>query len=241
MGGFPGVKKFFLPLLKPLFPPACPLCGYTFAREETGVFCSACLAGFKPLPDAHCPTCALPFAGVSHSSHLCSRCTLNPPSFENVYAVGLYDQSLRHAIHQFKYNRKVGLDRSLGVLLDRAVDRDLAVDLVVPVPLSRMRLQQRSYNQALLLAREFARIRQLPVVSNVLFKVRETESQQGLSARQRGLNLQDAFKLRGTISGATVLLIDDVLTTGATGEVCSQVLLAGGAKAVYIAVIGRAA
>jgi ComF family protein len=241
MGGFPAIKNFLLPLFRQLFPPACPLCGHTFSNEETGVFCSVCLAGFKALPDAHCPTCALPFPGGSNSSHLCSRCTLNPPAYEKVYAVGLYDRSLRHAIHQFKYNRKVGLDRSLGVLLDRAVDLNLKADLVVPVPLSRMRLQQRSYNQALLLAREFARIRQLPVASNVLLKVRETEPQQGLSAKQRGLNLQNVFKLRGAISGSTVLLVDDVLTTGATGEACSQVLLAGGAKTVYIAVIGRAA
>lgn len=240
MGGFPGIKKFLLPLFRQLFPPACPLCGHTFAREETDVFCSACLAGFKPLPDARCPTCALPFAGGSNSSHLCGRCTLHPPAYEKVYAAGLYDKSLRHAIHQFKYNRKVGLDRSLGILLDRAVDHNLKADLIVPVPLSQMRLRQRSYNQALLLAWEFARIRQLSVASNVLLKVRETESQQGLSAKQRGLNLQGAFKLRGAISGSTVLLVDDVLTTGATGEACSQALLAGGAKAVYIAVIGRA-
>ena len=241
MGGFPGIKKVFLSLFRQLFPPACPLCGHTFVREEKGVFCSACLTGFKPLSDAHCPTCALPFAGISNSSHLCGRCTLHPPAYEKVYAVGLYDQSLRHAIHQFKYNRRVGLDRSLGVLLDRAVDRNLSIDLVVPVPLSHQRLQQRSYNQALLLAREFSRIRQLSVASNFLVKSRETKSQQGLSAVQRGKNLRGAFQLRGDVSGMTVLLVDDVMTTGATVEACSQILSAGGAKSVYVAVIGRAA
>ncbi|MEE4253871.1 MAG: ComF family protein [Desulfuromusa sp.] len=241
MGGFPGVRKFFLPLLRQLFPPACPLCSHTFSSEETEVFCSACMAGFKALPEAYCPVCALPFAGVSNSSHLCSRCTLHPPSYEKVYTVGLYEQSLRYAIHQFKFNRKVSLDRSLGVLLEQAVDRNLSVDLIVPIPLSRQRLQQRSYNQALLLAREFAKIRQLSLASNLLVKVRDTESQQGLSAVQRGRNLQGAFKLRGEVPGRTVLLVDDVMTTGTTVEACSQILLAGGAKAVYVAVIGRAA
>lgn len=148
---------------------------------------------------------------------------------------------MRYAIHQFKFNRKVSLDRSLGVLLEQAVDRNLSVDLIVPIPLSRQRLQQRSYNQALLLAREFAKIRQLSLASNSLVKVRDTESQQGLSAVQRGRNLQGAFKLRGEVSGRTVLLVDDVMTTGTTVEACSQILLAGGAKAVYVAVIGRAA
>ncbi|MFK5926224.1 MAG: phosphoribosyltransferase family protein, partial [Desulfuromusa sp.] len=76
---------------------------------------------------------------------------------------------------------------------------------------------------------------------NLLLKTRETESQQGLSAKERGKNLQGAFKLQGDVAGATILLIDDVMTTGATVDACSQVLLAGGAEAVYVAVVGRAA
>ena len=154
--------------------------------------------------------------------------------------VGLYDQSLRGAIHQFKYNGKVGLDRPLGVLLERGVDSALKIDLVVPVPLSPQRLRQRSYNQALLLAREFARIKNLPVTTDLLLKVRETKSQQGLSAKERVKNLQGAFELQRTVFGSTILLIDDVMTTGATVEACSQALLANGAEAVYVAVIGRA-
>ena len=241
MGLFPRMKKFLLLLFKQLFPPACPLCGHTLSSKDTDVLCTECLAGFKALPDAHCPTCALPFSGGSNSSHLCGRCTVHQPAYVKVYAVGLYEQSLRQAIHQFKFSRKVGLDRSLGVLLDEVVASDLTLDLVVPVPLYRKRLQQRSYNQALLLAREFARIRKLSVPTDLLLKVRDTEPQQGLSAKQRGQNLQGVFNLQGSVSGATVLLVDDVLTTGATVEACSQVLLAGGAKAVYVAVIGRAA
>ncbi|WP_321368871.1 ComF family protein [uncultured Desulfuromusa sp.] len=155
--------------------------------------------------------------------------------------MGFYDQSLRRAIHHFKFSGKISLDRSLGVLLDRAVARDLSLDLVVPVPLHHKRLQQRSYNQALLLAREFSRNRKLPLAADRLIKIKATESQQGLSAKQRAENLHGAFKLQGSVSGATVLLIDDVLTTGATVEACSQVLLAGGAKAVFVAVVGRAA
>jgi len=241
MGGFPKVTMFLLLLFRQLFPPACPLCRHTLSREETGVFCTECLSGFKPLTDAHCPVCALPFTGILNSSHLCGRCTVNLPAYEKVYAVGVYARSLRHAIHQFKFNCKIGLDRPLGMLLDEVVDRDLNVELVVPVPLSSKRLRRRSYNQALLLAREFARIRKLPVATDLLLKARDTEPQQRLSAKQRRQNLRGVFKLRGAVSGATVLLVDDVLTTGATAEACSQVLLAGGAKAVYVAVIGRAA
>ncbi|WP_092349296.1 ComF family protein [Desulfuromusa kysingii] len=241
MGGFPSIKTFFLLLFKQLFPPACPLCGRPLSATDTDVLCDDCLAGFTPIPSSHCPLCALPFTGKSNRPHLCGRCIRNRPAYEKVYSVGLYDQSLRRAIHHFKFNRKVGLDRSLGVLLEREVEADLPLDVVIPVPLHHKRLQQRSYNQALLLAREFAKIRNLPVLTDLLLKVKETQSQQGLSAKQRATNLQGAFAIQRSIENATVLLIDDVLTTGATADACCQVLLTGGAKAVYVAVIGRAA
>lgn len=155
--------------------------------------------------------------------------------------MGIYESSLRHAIHQFKFNGKVGLDRPLGRLLEHAISRDLKIDLVVPVPLQQKRLQQRSYNQALLLAREVARIRRWPLHHNLLAKVRETESQQGLTAGERVKNLRGAFQLQEPLSGQNILLIDDVMTTGATVAACSQVLIAGGAAEVVVAVIGRAA
>ncbi len=235
------IRKFSLWLFRLLFPPACPLCGGTFLCPASDSFCLTCLSGFKSLPEAHCSLCSLPFEGQFNSSHLCGRCTKQAPSFYHVFAVGLYGDSLRYAIHQFKFNHKIGLDRSLGIILERSVPRDLDIDLVVPVPLHRKRLQQRSYNQALLLAREFSRIRKVPVSGNVLRKVRDTDSQQGLSAQERIKNLDSVFELQGTLSGKTILLVDDVMTTGATVEACSRVLLEGGAKTVYVGVIGRAA
>ena len=230
-----------LSLFKAFFPPACPLCSRTLTKDHYAVFCGSCLDGFRSLPDAKCPLCALPFSGISNSSHLCGRCIKQPPAYAKVYAVGLYEQSLRHAIHQFKFNGKVGLDRPLGKLLEQAIDVDLNIDLIVPVPLQRKRLQQRSYNQALLLAREVASIRKLPVANDLLVKILETESQQGLSAKERVKNLQGSFELQKNLSGQNILLIDDVMTTGATVAACSRVLAEGGAAKVYVAVIGRAA
>ncbi len=135
----------------------------------------------------------------------------------------------------------MGLDRPLGKLLEKAIAADLNIDLVVPVPLQRKRLQQRSYNQALLLAREIARIRNWSVANDLLVKIRETESQQGLSAKERVKNLQGSFALQRHISQQKILLIDDVMTTGATVAACSRILIEGGAAEVYVAVIGRAA
>ncbi len=235
------IKKFLLSLLRIFFPPACPLCGTTFKNDYSDTFCTECLNGFNALPRAHCPRCSLPFTGQSNSAHVCGRCITSPPDYAKVYAVGLFEASLRHSIHQFKFNGRVGLDRPLGRLLEQAVASDLEVDLVVPVPLQRKRLRQRCYNQALLLAREVARIRKWPLHDSLLVKVRETVSQQGLSAGERVRNLHGAFQLQEELSGQKILLIDDVMTTGATVAACSQVLIKGGASEVYVAVIGRAA
>lgn len=235
------IKSLLLSLFKQFFPPACPLCGQTLPSGYDDPFCITCLNGFKSIPPAHCFHCSLPFTGASRSSHLCGRCTKQLPAYAKVFAVGLYEGSLRQAIHQFKFNSKVGLDQSLGILLEQAVAADLNIDLVIPVPLHRKRLQQRSYNQALLLAREFSKIRRLPLSQDLLLKLEETEPQQNLSAKKRFENLQGVFSLHNSIYGKTILLIDDVMTTGATVDACSQILLRGGAVLVYVAVIGRAA
>ena len=240
-GGFPAaVKRYILQFFKLLFPPACPLCLTTLPIRYTAPFCSACLGDFTPLPPAHCPVCALPFSGSENSFHLCGRCIKKQPVFVKVFAVGVYEKSLRHAIHQFKFNQRLGLDRALGTLLDHAVDPALIIDIVVPVPLSRLKLQQRGYNQSYLLAHEFSRLRGLPVENKLLCKGRETKDQHGLSALERETNLQQAFRLERQLQGETVLLVDDVLTTGKTVEICSQMLKQGGAGDIYVAVIGRA-
>ncbi len=193
------------------------------------------------MPAAHCCQCALPFAGVTNSSHLCGRCIKESPAYTNVFTVGLYEQTLRQAIHQFKFNQKVGLDRPLGQLMAQSIASDLDIDLIIPVPLHRKRLQERSYNQALLLAREISRIKKIPLEIDLLQKQKETASQQGLSAREREQNLQNAFVVAGGVKAKTVLLVDDVMTTGATVAACSKELKGAGAAAIHVVVIGRAA
>lgn len=227
-------------LLNQLFPPACPLCSRTFPCSWSEPFCSGCLQGFLPLPDAHCPRCALPFSAAAGSVHLCGHCSRKPPPYTKVYSAGLYQQELRRAIHQFKFNNAVGLDRPLGVLLERALAKPLAIDLILPVPMHRRRLRQRSYNQALLLARELGRLRGLPVASRLLLRVKQSAPQQGLTARERESNLRGAFEVVKKLGGARVLLVDDVMTTGATARECAEVLLDAGATAVEVAVVGRA-
>ena len=224
-----------------VFPPACPLCCNTFPKGWQDLFCRTCLRGFLPLPAARCPRCALPFDGSSASGHLCGRCAQKTPPFSSVHAVGLFEQSLRQALHQFKFHQRVGLDRPLGQLLLRQFNTDQQFDLIVPVPLNSRRLKERSYNQSLLLAREIGRGLRIPVAVHLLQREQDTESQRKLSAHEREKNMRGAFQLRGSLAGEKILLVDDVMTTGATVSACSGELIRGGAGEVQVAVIGRAA
>ena len=234
------VRRSLIWLLKQLLPPACPLCRETLPAAWQAPFCRDCLSAVVALPAARCSCCALPFRATENSSHLCGRCLDRHPPFTKVYSVGCYEGKLREAIHQFKFNRQVALDRPLAGLLNEEVSPDQPLDLIVPVPLHRRRLQQRSYNQSLLLARELAHLQKLPVATDLLLKKMATVAQHELSARERERNLRQAFQLKKSLNGERVLLVDDVMTTGSTVKACSQALLDGGANEVQVAVVARA-
>ena len=223
-----------------VLPPACPLCRRTLPLAWEEPFCVACLSGFPPLPEVSCPRCALPFPSQVGAPHLCGRCSRKTPPFSAVYAVGLYEENLRRVVQQFKFNRHIGLDRPLGQLLVRQLPPGHAFDLIIPVPLHPRRLRERSYNQSLLLAREVGRLLKLPVAANLLQRTLDTESQRQFSAIARERNIRRAFSLPRQLNGEKILLIDDVMTTGATVSACSRELLRGGGEEVQVAVIGRA-
>lgn len=147
---------------------------------------------------------------------------------------------MRTAIGCLKFHQRPNLDRPLARLLDARLPGALDVDLLVPVPLHPARLRERTYNQAWLLARELGRRRRWTAVYDVLVKCRATEPQQTLSASQRRENLRGAFALNCDVEGKKILLVDDVMTTGVTLDLCSQVLLAAGADRVEVAVVARA-
>ncbi len=224
-----------------LLPPACPLCGGAFSQLAAEPFCPRCMACITPLPQAQCSCCALPFVCSSTlSSHLCGRCIQNRPAYAVTYAAALYQGQLRSAISRFKFQQCPNLDRPLAGLLVKCLPEQLDVDLLVPVPLHPARLRERTYNQALLLARELGRARCLPTAHDVLSKCRSTTPQQSLSAAQRRDNLRGAFVLNRDVTGKKILLVDDVMTTGVTVDLCGQVLVAGGAARVDVAVVARA-
>ena len=225
------------------FPSLCLLCHAPRGESPDPSLCSCCLDGFLPVTSPCCPRCALPFATIGGGDHVCGECLLQPPDFSWTVAAGLYEEALRHAIHRFKFDGRLNLDRPLARLLETALQRMAPAwipDLIVPVPLHSHRLGQRTYNQALLIARELGRSRQLLVDSRLLIRILPTVAQAGLTARERHRNLRGAFALTRPLAGEKVLLIDDVMTTGTTARICATVLRSGGAGEVALAVLARA-
>lgn len=158
--------------------------------------------------------------------------------FDDVFCYGAYDGTLRKLIHLFKYNGMRRLTRPLGALLSDALPRDRQFDLVTAVPLHWRRRWQRGYNQAELLGKAIARARGIRV-ANLLRRGSATRAQAGLSNAQRRENVAGAFRARRRVAGLRILLVDDVMTTGATAGACARALKRAGAKSVSLLTLAR--
>jgi ComF family protein len=206
--------------------------------------CAHCLGGVTPLVGEHfCSICGTPFLNRTSLDELsrCGLCRLGETRFDAAFAFGEYDGILRRLIQIFKYDGVQPLAGPLSRLLARAVPRSQRFDMVVPMPLHWLRRWKRGFNQAGLLSGLLAK--QLGVPSApVVRRVKSTAPQAGLTVAQRRDNLSGAFRVRdrATVAGKQVLLIDDVLTTGATVNACAAVLKRAGARRVTVLTVARA-
>ncbi len=225
-----------------LLPPACAFCLDTLAPPDPDFLCNACRDLIRPLQKPCCPRCALPYPAETGTGHFCQSCLQEKTiKFNSVTAAGPYEGLLRDAIHRFKYRNDINLDRPLGCLLAREIVKTAQpADLVIPVPLHKTKLRQRGYNQSALLARQIAKQLQWPYASDLLIRTRPDPPQKELAARDRTKNVKNAFTLQRQLAGERILLVDDVMTTGATARECSRTLISSGATAVDVAVLGRA-
>ncbi|TDR95033.1 ComF family protein [Enterovirga rhinocerotis] len=225
-----------------VYPPSCVACGR--ATGEPHGLCAECWKGLRFIERPYCERLGTPFA-VDHGMSLVSPAAIaDPPVYARARAVARYDETARTLIHRLKYGDRLETARALGRMLV-AAGQDLArdCDAIVPVPLHRVRLWQRRYNQAMELARPVGAAAGKPVEPSLLRRVRHTTPQVGLSRNQRGRNLQGAFKVppeaRPRLEGRRILLVDDVITTGATANAAARALLRGGAAAVDILAFAR--
>lgn len=234
-----------------LYPPRCRACGSGISGRDAETLCSACWPKIRLVSNPLCNLCGRPFFDASGADHSCAACLARPPYFVRARAWGCYprDESAEHPLRQmvqkFKYGRKVSLGKPLGRLMAQGCEeflRECQADLIVPVPLHPRRLRWRGFNQSLLLSRQVSRRYNVPVEPFALYRARETVPQTELTEDERRKNVRGAFAINAgkSMKGRSVLLVDDVYTSGATVNECSRVLIRGGAREVTILTLARA-
>lgn len=222
-----------------LFPGICYLCDARSGRPRD--LCPACEAEL-PLLEGACEQCALPLATVPLAEVICGRCVASPPPFVRTVAPYRYTFPVDRMIIDCKFNRQLLPARLLTYRLATEVERRRTrgtPSLLVPVPLHPRRLRERGFNQAEVIARALARELGLPCDPSICQRVRDTPAQSGLAARERRANLRRAFAVGGDLAGATVGIVDDVVTTGTTAVELAHALLAAGAGEVHVLALAR--
>ncbi len=231
-----------------ILPPRCRVCKGSTVTEPMTWVCNACWLAIDYILPPVCYQCGQPFAappeGIESFAHRCGGCRKDPPPYDRVRSVGLYQGALRQMIHAMKYQRVYGLLRPLAELLAAQFNYywgDHPPDGFIPVPLHRRRLWQREFDQALGLCHGVSQAVGIPMWPDVLVRQRNTTSQVGLKLSQRQRNVQGAFRVQapGQCEGKAVLLIDDVYTTGATTRECARVLRQAGAARVDVYTLAR--
>ena len=244
-------------LITTFFPADCRACTNPLLQAGLAPICDDCLKRISPQSMTLCWHCGEAlgmesdwFAGQFRAENsLCTPCRMVPPEFERAVAFGVYQDELRTLIHLLKYERVRAVAKPLGAMLARAVEMlGLTGDVaLVAVPLYPAKERQRGYNQAVLLAD--AAIRQmeskgprLQAEHKLLQRLRDTESQFALTPKGRRKNLKGAFAVPepARVAGRTVLLVDDIYTTGATARECARVLRRAGAARIFVATLARA-
>lgn len=229
-------------LLDSILPPLCLGCGEIVGT--TGALCATCWPSFSFVAPPHCDCCGTPFGEELGAGALCAACLVRRPRFRRARAALAYDDRSRRLILPFKHGDRTDMARTCGTWMARAGAELIAeADLVAPVPLHWRRLVTRRYNQALLLARNLTRDQPAKLAPDLLLRRRWTGSQAGLAAQERRRNVREAFAIhprwQARAKGKTVLLVDDVLTTGATVEACTRALLRAGARHVDVLTLAR--
>jgi len=229
----PPLARLAQAFLDVLFPPRCVACG-----EQGAFLCQACVAAMPRALPPRCPLCWQP----ERRGEMCGRCAQGRPAFEGTRSLYVYQGPVREAVHALKYNHLSALARPMGEILAAYLKAEaLPVDLVVPVPLFGRRQRLRGYNQSALLGREVGRLRGLPVAEGGLARRRDTAPQaRSVDAEARRRNVAGAFVAdRQRVEGRRLLLIDDVMTTGATLDACAQALRQAGAASVWALTFAR--
>ena len=222
--------KAFRYVLDFALPPRCGGCGTIV--DEVDSFCADCWRKLEFLGPGGCLRCGIPLKATD--ADICGACLAKPPRLDRIRAAVVYDDISRSIAIRLKYGRKVALARTMSRYMQPFLAELPADSLLVPVPLHRARLWSRGFNQSAIVARELSRRSGLPLSLDSLRRVKATPPLKGMNMRQRRRTVAGAFRAadKAELSGRTVVLIDDVLTTGSTANACARILKKAGATRV---------
>ena len=226
------LKRTLKQLSQTLLPGSCLLCG---ADSGTQLLCAGCDADLPLAPQQHCPQCG---EQTTHGER-CGACLKDPPAFARTTAIFSYEFPVDRIIHAFKYGHQLAIADWAAEILARQPSVQ-KYDLLIPLPLHTDRLCQRGFNQSAEIARRLSKMLGLPLDSSSLIRSRATTPQAELALKERSRNVRGAFECQRDLSGQRILLIDDVMTTGATLREAARILKLHGAAHIDIAVIARA-
>ncbi len=225
-------------LLSKLFPSRCILCQQTV--NHSFEVCPDC---YQALPhnDVCCVRCALPLAEDINNAVLCGRCIQKTPVFDYAHSLFRYEDEVIGLVHQLKFGEKISYARSIGeMLLTRLLATGEKPDCLLPVSLHKSRLRQRGFNQSIEISRVLAKKLDIPIEHAAVVRQRSTVAQTGLNAKQRQKNIRGAFSVVRKLNYRHVLIVDDVMTTGATVNELAKVLKKNKVERVGVLSIARA-
>jgi len=235
------ISQSLVPVMDLVFPPRCPICGEGLSAQ-TGL-CAACWNTLVIPGEPSCKKCGRPFGDGIRDGTICAPCLANPPSHDGIVSATIYNDTSRKLILAFKRGNRIALAPMIARLMAAKLDFLDESWLVVPVPLHRWRLWRRGFNQAALLAKEIARVRGAKLEVDALVRRKSTPTLGGLGAKARRRVVSGAFDVNrdrhDRLKGSRILLVDDVLTSGATSNACVAALKREKAASVKIACFSR--
>jgi len=239
-------KKFWDGLCSLIFPSNCVICKkHVLPGTSLDILCPDCLNTLEPNKPPFCRRCSRHLENP-HETDLCRDCLKHSHYFDKAWAATGYNESMKQLIHLFKYTNKTSLRTALAGLIFSFVENynlDLSpYDVIVPIPLYSTRLRERGYNQAQLIAEQLSQKLDIPCLTDNLIRTRHTPNQALLGQKERWTNIHDAFRIKNPreFLKKSVLVIDDLLTTGATASEAARILKEAGAKHVGVLTIAIA-
>ena len=229
-------------LIDIIFPKLCPVCNSPLQIPSNAPLCKGCFSNIEKNLGPKCTICDEPFSAKSANSHICGRCLKEPPYFNRAYSLFLYNGAIEALIKGFKYRKDFSCLNALITLCkkEKVLEHFKDVHVILPVPLHRNKLKKRGFNHSYLIAKRLFPTKK--VASNLVIKIVDNKPQMSLPAKKRAENIKGVFLIEDKTylkKYKNYLIVDDIMTTGATVNEVAKVLKRGGASKIFVLTIAR--